>query len=60
MRELGLSWLSSRYSHSCSDRDAKQRWATKAAMSGWDMGLGGFGGQLVSGAIKSGLGRVMR
>ena len=41
-----------------SDRDAKQRWANSMAASGWNMGLGSFGGQLVGSAVKSSIGRV--
>ncbi|EIN13547.1 DUF846-domain-containing protein [Punctularia strigosozonata HHB-11173 SS5] len=39
------------------DRDAKQRWAN-AASGGWNMGLGGFGGQILAGAVKNSVGRV--
>ncbi|KAJ7173869.1 Golgi apparatus membrane protein TVP23 [Mycena filopes] len=40
------------------DRDAKQRWANSVVGSGWNMGLGGIGGQLISGAVQRGVGRV--
>lgn len=40
------------------DRDAKQRWASSMAASGWGMGLGGIGGQLLSDAVKNSVGRV--
>lgn len=40
------------------DRDAKQRWATNMAASGWGMGIGGIGGQLLSGAVRNSVGRV--
>lgn len=40
------------------DRDAKQKWATNMAASGWSMGIGGIGGQLLSGAVKNSVGRV--
>jgi hypothetical protein len=39
------------------DRDAKQRWAN-ATSGGWNMGLGGFGGQILAGAVKNSVGRV--
>ncbi|KAJ7623420.1 Golgi apparatus membrane protein TVP23 [Roridomyces roridus] len=38
------------------DRDAKQRWS--AVSSGWNLGLGGIGGQLVTGAVQKSIGRV--
>lgn len=40
------------------DRDAKQKWATSVAGSAWGMGLGGIGGQILTGAVKKGVGRV--
>ncbi|KAJ7224500.1 Golgi apparatus membrane protein TVP23 [Mycena pura] len=40
------------------DRDAKQRWANSVVSSGWNLGLGGIGGQLISGAVQKGVGRV--
>jgi hypothetical protein len=40
------------------DRDAKQRWASNVVGSGWSLGLGGLGGQLLTGAVKNGVGRV--
>lgn len=40
------------------DRDAKQKWATNMAASGWSMGFGGIGGQLLSGAVRNSVGRV--
>ncbi|KAJ7880273.1 Golgi apparatus membrane protein TVP23 [Mycena olivaceomarginata] len=40
------------------DRDAKQRWANSVVGSGWSLGLGGIGGQLLSGAVQKGVGRV--
>ncbi|KAF8609252.1 Golgi apparatus membrane protein TVP23 [Ceratobasidium sp. AG-I] len=39
------------------DRDAKQRWASSVA-GGWNMGVGGFGGQLLGSAVRSSVGRV--
>ncbi|KAI4526647.1 Golgi apparatus membrane protein TVP23 [Schizophyllum commune] len=40
------------------DRDAKQRWA-KDNMGGFSLGgLGGIGGQILTGAVKSSVGRV--
>ncbi|EPQ61393.1 hypothetical protein GLOTRDRAFT_124618 [Gloeophyllum trabeum ATCC 11539] len=39
------------------DRDAKQRWANAAA-SGWGLGMGGIGGQILAGAVKNSVGRV--
>ncbi|KAI0036692.1 Golgi apparatus membrane protein TVP23 [Vararia minispora EC-137] len=42
------------------DRDAKRRWATNAAASGWSMGVGGLGGQILSGVVKNSVGRVFR
>lgn len=43
-----------------SDRDAKQRWANQLASSGWSMGMGGLGGQILSGVVKNSVGRVFR
>ncbi|TFL06682.1 hypothetical protein BDV98DRAFT_559817 [Pterulicium gracile] len=41
------------------DRDAKQRWASGIVSSNWSLpGLGGIGGQLLTGAVKNGVGRV--
>ncbi|KAJ7453940.1 Golgi apparatus membrane protein TVP23 [Mycena galericulata] len=40
------------------DRDAKQRWANSVVGSGWSLGLGGIGGQLLTGAVQKGVGRV--
>ena len=40
------------------DRDAKQRWAATVVSSGWSMGMGGFGGQILTGVVKKGVGRV--
>jgi len=40
------------------DRDAKQRWANSVVSSGWSLGLGGIGGQLISGAVQKSVGRV--
>ncbi|TDL28576.1 Golgi apparatus membrane protein TVP23 [Rickenella mellea] len=40
------------------DRDAKQRWAQNAASAGWNMGMGGLGGQLLGSAVKNSVGRV--
>jgi len=37
------------------DRDAKEKWAS--GMS-WNMGFGGIGGQLLTGAVKNSVGRV--
>lgn len=48
---LSNSWLRS-------DRDAKQRWASNAASAGWNMGLGGLGGQILGSAVKNSVGRV--
>ncbi|KAI0321698.1 Golgi apparatus membrane protein TVP23 [Amylostereum chailletii] len=42
------------------DRDAKQRWAQNAAASGWNMGMGGLGGQILTGVVKNSVGRVFR
>ncbi|OCB88606.1 Golgi apparatus membrane protein TVP23 [Sanghuangporus baumii] len=41
-----------------SDRDAKQRWASSMAASGWNFGLGSIGGQLIGSAVKNSVGRV--
>ncbi|KAF8225011.1 DUF846-domain-containing protein [Tricholoma matsutake] len=41
------------------DRDAKQRWAN-AVGSGWGLGLGSIGGQIITGAVKNSIGRVFR
>jgi riboflavin transporter FmnP len=40
------------------DRDAKQRWANSAVSSGWSMGLGGVGGQIVTGMMKNSVAKV--
>jgi hypothetical protein len=40
------------------DRDAKQRWANSIASSGWNMGMGGIGGQILGGAMKNSVGRL--
>jgi len=40
------------------DRDAKQRWASNAVSAGWNMGLGGLGGQILGSAVKNSVGRV--
>ncbi|KAF9240957.1 DUF846-domain-containing protein [Melanogaster broomeanus] len=40
------------------DRDAKQRWANSVANSGWTMGMGGLGGQVLTSAIKNSVGRI--
>ncbi|KAI0669966.1 DUF846-domain-containing protein [Trametes maxima] len=40
------------------DRDAKQKWANNLASSGWNMGLGGLGGQILTGVVKNSVGRV--
>jgi hypothetical protein len=41
-----------------SDRDAKQRWANNVVGGGWGLGFGGIGGQILTGAVKSSVGRV--
>lgn len=43
---------------SYADRDAKQRWASGVASAGWNMGLGGFGGSIMTGVMKNSVGRV--
>lgn len=40
------------------DRDSKQKWASNLALSGWGMGVGGIGGQILSGVVKNSVGRV--
>ncbi|KAI8995564.1 Golgi apparatus membrane protein TVP23 [Trametes punicea] len=40
------------------DRDAKQRWANNLASSGWNVGIGGLGGQILTGVVKNSVGRV--
>ncbi|KAF5382974.1 hypothetical protein D9757_006369 [Collybiopsis confluens] len=40
------------------DRDAKQRWANSVVSGGWSLGLGGIGGQLITGAVQKGVGRM--
>ena len=42
------------------DRDAKQKWANNLASSGWSMGMGGLGGQILTGVVKNSVGRVFR
>ncbi|TFK40981.1 Golgi apparatus membrane protein TVP23 [Crucibulum laeve] len=39
------------------DRDAKQKWANSVVGSSWGLGLGGIGGQILTGAVKKGVGR---
>ncbi|THH05102.1 hypothetical protein EW145_g5034 [Phellinidium pouzarii] len=41
------------------DRDAKQRWANNMAASGWSMGIGGLGGQLLGSAVKNSMDLVL-
>lgn len=41
-----------------SDRDAKQRWASGVASAGWNMGMGGIGGTIMTGVMKNSVGRV--
>jgi len=45
---------------SYADRDAKQKWASSMASGGWNLGIGGVGGQLLSSAVSSGVGRLLR
>ncbi|KIK71208.1 hypothetical protein GYMLUDRAFT_211205 [Collybiopsis luxurians FD-317 M1] len=40
------------------DRDAKQRWANSVVGGGWSLGFGGIGGQLLTGAVQKGVGRI--
>jgi len=40
------------------DRDAKQRWASDVASSGWNLGMGGIGGTIMTGVMKNSVGRV--
>ncbi|ETW87445.1 hypothetical protein HETIRDRAFT_307763 [Heterobasidion irregulare TC 32-1] len=40
------------------DRDAKQKWAANVATSGWNMGMGGIGNTILTGVVKSSVGRV--
>ncbi|OJT06940.1 Golgi apparatus membrane protein TVP23 [Trametes pubescens] len=40
------------------DRDAKAKWANNLASSGWNMGMGGLGGQILTGVVKNSVGRV--
>jgi len=40
------------------DRDAKKRWADSIAGAGWNMGIGGIGGQIIAGAMRNSVGRV--
>jgi len=40
------------------DRDAKQKWANSVAGGSWGLGLGGIGGQILTGAVKKSVGRV--
>lgn len=42
----------------CRDRDAKKKWASSMASSGWGLGIGGIGGQLISGVVRNSVGRV--
>jgi len=40
------------------DRDAKQRWVNSVGGSSWTMGMGGLGGQLLTSAVKNGVGKL--
>ena len=40
------------------DRDAKQRWASSVVTSNWNLGFGGIGGQILTGAVKKGVAKV--
>jgi len=40
------------------DRDAKKRWASNVAAKGWNMGLGGIGGQIVGSVVKNSVGKA--
>lgn len=40
------------------DREAKRRWADRVAGSGWNMGVGGLGGKILSGVVKNSVGRM--
>ncbi|PFH54647.1 hypothetical protein AMATHDRAFT_52330 [Amanita thiersii Skay4041] len=40
------------------DRDAKQRWANEVVSSSWNLGLGGIGGQILTGAVKKSVAKV--
>ncbi|KAG8679665.1 Golgi apparatus membrane protein tvp23 [Ceratobasidium sp. 394] len=40
------------------DRDAKHRWASSVAAGGWNMGMGGLGGQILGSAVRNSVGRV--
>ncbi|KAJ7597222.1 Golgi apparatus membrane protein TVP23 [Mycena floridula] len=41
------------------DRDAKQRWANQVVGGAWNLGgIGGLGGQLLTGAVQKGVGRL--
>ncbi|KAH7883757.1 hypothetical protein F5I97DRAFT_2065299 [Phlebopus sp. FC_14] len=43
---------------SYADRDAKQRWANSVAGPAWSMGMGGIGGQILTGVVKNSVGRI--
>jgi len=40
------------------DRDAKQKWANSVTGGAWSLGIGGIGDQILTGAVKKGVGRV--
>lgn len=42
------------------DRDAKARWANSVVSSNWDMGFGGYGGQIMGTVVKQSVGRFFR
>ncbi|KAF8584984.1 DUF846-domain-containing protein [Ramaria rubella] len=42
------------------DRDAKTRWANSVTSGAWNIGLGGFGGQIIGGVVRNSVGRVFR
>lgn len=47
--------------HRYADRDARKRWANKVSSGMNPFGdFGGIGGQLLGGAVRSGLSRVFR
>ncbi|KAG8869030.1 Golgi apparatus membrane protein tvp23 [Tulasnella sp. 331] len=42
------------------DRDSKQRWVGSVAGGSWNSGLGGLGGQILGGVVRSGVSRVFQ
>lgn len=58
MRVSRIRTINNSLSRRYSDRDAKQRWANNVVGGSWGIGLGGIGGQILTGAVKRSVGKV--